>query len=136
MHQITQKRIAYLCVLMILCCGMVLLPKLSLADDRMPLKFPPLAQKSLKMPQVFFSHEQHMGYVEKIGGDCASCHREYKEAMSADFLDVRWQPADKQIPYLHAACTSCHVEAGEGPRLVECRTCHSSKIAARYQSGN
>lgn len=133
MHKISQKSIVSLCVLMmILCCGMVLLSKPALADERMPIKYPPL--KSMKMPQVFFTHEKHMEYADKLGGGCASCHREYKDYSSADFLDVRWQPEDKKIPYIHAACTSCHVEAGAGPRLAECRTCHSSEIAAK-QSG-
>ena len=31
-----------------------------------------------------------------------------------------------------AACTDCHVKAGKGPRLVDCRVCHNERTASEF----
>ena len=104
-------------------------PAIAVADEveRIPITFPEI--KSPELPPVFFTHEKHMEYVERLKGDCTSCHVETEEGMSPDFLHIKKQPADKQVAYIHAACTDCHAKANAGPRLVECRTCHDRQVA-------
>lgn len=103
-------------------------------EERIPFVFPPVTTG--KMPPVFFAHDKHVEYMERVNAECALCHRETDEGMSETFLDVKAQSAGKQIPYLHATCTECHRNADAGPRLVDCRVCHDMAVAAAQNAKN
>ena len=51
-----------------------------------------------------------------------------------EFLDVAAQPEGKRVKYMHETCTACHIKYTKGPRLTECRTCHSASIAAKQSA--
>ena len=70
--------------------------------------------------------------MEGVDGDCSTCHNMTDAGLSESLKDVTAVPAAKQVEYMHATCTACHVKAGKGPRLVSCRTCHSETIASEH----
>ncbi len=84
------------------------------------------------MPKVFFPHDKHVDAVEARNGDCSTCHNMTDAGMSETLKDVTSVPAKKQVAYMHTACTDCHVKAGKGPRLVDCRVCHSERTASEF----
>ncbi len=83
------------------------------------------------MPRVIFNHDKHVAFVEAHEGDCSRCHRMTSKGFSTAVLDVRLQKEDRQISYLHAACTDCHKSSGRGPSLAECRSCHAKDSELR-----
>jgi len=85
-----------------------------------------------EMPKVFFPHDKHVDAVEARNGDCSTCHNMTDAGMSETLKDVTSVPAKKQVAYMHTACTDCHVKAGKGPRLVDCRVCHSERTASEF----
>ena len=109
--------------------GVALFSATARGEERIPFTFPPLPTQ--KMPPVFFTHDKHVEYKERANAECTLCHRETEEGLSETFLDVKAQPENKQIPYLHTACTQCHRNAAAGPRLVDCRVCHDKAVAAQ-----
>ena len=122
-----------LCFLL-LALGIALFSDTARGEERIPITFPPLTTHT--MPPVFFTHDRHVEYMERSNAECTLCHRETDEGMSETFLDVKDQPEHRQIPYLHATCTACHRKAGAGPRLVDCRVCHSKAVAAQSGKSN
>lgn len=97
-------------------------------EERIPITVPVVEKYS--MPQVFFSHDRHVEVLGEAGKDCSACHVENDEGMSERFLNVEKVAAGDQVAYMHASCTECHVLMKRGPRLVECRLCHSASSAA------
>ena len=73
-----------------------------------------------------------IAYLEDKGQDCTACHLMTDDGLSETFLNVRNVAPGKQTDYLHATCTACHVKLAKGPRLVDCRVCHSERIASEY----
>lgn len=116
--------------LLFVCFALALPSGAAYSAERIPITTP--AVKAKQMPQVFFNHDAHMAYVEGVDGDCSTCHNMTDAGLSESLKDVTAVPAAKQVEYMHATCTACHVKAGKGPRLVSCRTCHSETIASEY----
>ena len=99
-------------------------------EELIPVTTPANSKK--QMPQVFFPHDKHVEAVEAKNGDCSTCHAMTDEGLSETLKDVKRVPPKKQVEYMHATCTQCHVKAGKGPRLVDCRVCHSERIASEF----
>ena len=99
------------------------LPSGATAEEFIPFKSTGISGE--KMPKVFFTHHKHVEYAKE---DCAACHR---DETPEQFLDVAAQPEGKRVKYMHETCTACHIKYNKGPRLTECRTCHSASIAAQ-----
>ncbi|MBQ9405834.1 MAG: cytochrome c3 family protein [Desulfovibrio sp.] len=111
------------------CCSLFLVPFVLAspqgvqADELLVVKTP--AVDSPTMPVVMFNHDAHVAYVEKHDSDCSRCHRVTSEGLSVSVLDVRLQKADRQVTYMHTACTDCHKASGRGPSIGDCRSCHA-----------
>ena len=116
--------------LLFLALGMALSSGVAFGEERIPFTYPAFSAK--KMPPVFFTHDQHIAYLGDKGQDCTACHQMTDEGLSETFLNVRNVAPGKQMDYLHATCTECHVKLAKGPRLVDCRVCHSERIASEY----
>lgn len=116
--------------LLFLTLGLVLSSGEALCEERIPFTYPPFSTK--KMPPVFFSHDKHIVYLEAKGQDCTTCHHMTDEGLAESFMNVRNIAPKKQMDYLHATCTECHVKLAKGPRLVDCRVCHSERIASEH----
>lgn len=116
------KQMVMACAACLLTLGLAL-PSGATAEEFIPFKSTGI--KSEKMPKVFFTHDNHQAYLKD---DCTPCHR---EDTPNEFLDVAAQPEGKRVKYMHETCTACHIKYNKGPRLTECRTCHSASIAAQ-----
>lgn len=116
--------------LFLLIFGLMLSSGAAYADELVPVKTPAVSKR--QMPQVFFPHDKHVEYVEGKDGDCSTCHNMTDQGMSETLKNVNGVPAKKQVQYMHAECTDCHVKAGKGPRLVDCRVCHSETTASEF----
>lgn len=116
------KQMVMACAACLLLLGLAL-PSGATAEEYIP--FQNTGISGAKMPKVFFSHDKHVEYMKE---DCAACHR---DDTPDQFLDVNAQPEGKKVAYMHATCTACHIKYNDGPRLTECRTCHSASLAAQ-----
>ena len=116
--------------LLFLAFGMALSSGEAFGEDRIPFTYPVFSAK--KMPPVFFTHDQHIAALESREQDCTACHQMTDDGLSETFMNVRNVVPGKQMDYLHATCTECHVKLAKGPRLVDCRVCHSERIASEY----
>jgi len=119
--------------LLFLICGLALSSGTALGGEYVPVNTPAVSKP--QMPKVFFPHDKHVESVEAMNGDCSTCHNMTDNGMSETLKDVTKVPAKKQVPYMHATCTGCHVKAGKGPRLVDCRVCHSERVASGIADG-
>ena len=120
--------------LLFLTFGLVLSSGEAYGEERIPFTYPPFSAK--KMPPVFFTHDQHIAYLADKGQDCTACHQMTDEGLAESFANVRNVAPSKQMDYLHATCTECHVKLAKGPRLVDCRTCHSERFASENAANN
>lgn len=120
--------------LLFLTFGLVLSSGEAYGEERIPFTYPPFSAK--KMPPVFFTHDQHIAYLADKGQDCTTCHHMTDEGLAESFANVRNVAPSKQMDYLHATCTECHVKLAKGPRLVNCRTCHNERIASENAAKN
>ncbi len=116
------KQMVMACAACLLTLGLAL-PSGATAEEFIPFKSTGISGE--KMPKVFFTHDKHVEYVKE---DCSACHR---DDSPDQFLDVNAQPEGKKVAYMHETCTACHIKYNKGPRLTECRTCHSASIAAQ-----
>ncbi|MBO4335939.1 MAG: cytochrome c3 family protein [Desulfovibrio sp.] len=120
------------------CCSLLLLVLVATSsqsaesDELLKISFPVINNPAL--PKVIFNHTKHVNYVDEHGSDCSRCHRVTKQGLSTAAFDVRLQKAGDQVSYLHKACTDCHSKSGQGPALVQCRTCHAE--AASHGENN
>lgn len=120
------KQMVMACAACLLTLGLAL-PSGATAEEYIPFNNTGITAK--KMPKVFFSHDKHVSYVGE--DNCAACHR---EDTPDQFLDVDKQPAGKKVAYMHENCTACHITSNKGPRLTECRSCHSASVAAKQDA--
>ena len=116
------KQMVMACAACLLTLGLAL-PSGATAEEFIPFKSTGISGE--KMPKVFFTHDKHVEYAKE---DCAACHR---DETPEQFLDVAAQPDGKRDKYMHETCTACHIKYNKGPRLTECRSCHSASIAAQ-----
>ena len=116
--------------LLLLICGLAALPGAAFGNELVPVTTPAVSKP--EMPKVFFPHDKHVDAVEARNGDCSTCHNMTDAGMSETLKDVTSVPAKKQVAYMHASCTDCHVKSGKGPRLVDCRVCHSERNASEF----
>ena len=120
------------------CCSLLLLVLVATSsqsaenDEILKISFPVINNPAL--PKVIFNHTKHVNYVDEHGSDCSRCHRVTKQGLSTAAFDVRLQKAGDQVSYLHKSCTDCHSKSGQGPALVQCRTCHAE--AASHGENN
>ncbi|MBQ9453071.1 MAG: cytochrome c3 family protein [Desulfovibrio sp.] len=120
---------AFLCSSLVCITCTVINPHHACGEEVLTLKNPTIAVPT--MPRVLFNHDKHMAYVEQHESDCSRCHRVTSKGLSIAVLDVLLQKTDRQVPYLHAACTECHTASGRGPSLAECRACHAGSNTLR-----
>ena len=111
-------------------CGLALMPVAANGGELVPVTTPQISKP--EMPKVIFPHDKHVEAVEAKNGDCSTCHNMTDAGMSETLKDVTSVAANKQVKYMHAACTDCHVKAGKGPRLVDCRVCHNERTASEF----
>ena len=116
--------------LLFLFCGLALMPAAANGGELLPVTTPQISKP--EMPKVIFPHDKHVEAVEAKNGDCSTCHNMTDAGMSETLKDVTSVAANKQVKYMHAACTDCHVKAGKGPRLVDCRVCHNERTASEF----
>ncbi|MCR5563040.1 MAG: cytochrome c family protein [Desulfovibrio sp.] len=118
-----------LCYCILLITITLLSPRQVNCQEVVTIKIPKIDNPT--MPKVTFNHDKHVAFVEAREGDCSRCHRMTSEGFSTAVLDVRLQKEDRQVNYLHTACTDCHKASGHGPTITECRACHAKGNALR-----
>ena len=115
---------------LLLLCGLAFVPAAVHGGELVPITTPQVSKP--EMPKVIFPHDKHVEAVEAKNGDCSTCHNMTDTGMSETLKDVTSVAAKKQVTYMHTACTDCHVKAGKGPRLVDCRACHNERTASEF----
>ena len=88
--------------LLFLALGMALSSGVAFGEERIPFTYPAFSAK--KMPPVFFTHDQHIAYLEDKGQDCTACHQMTDDGLSETFLNVGGLPA---CHLYRVSCQAC-----------------------------
>lgn len=115
------KQMVMACAACLLTLGLAL-PSGATAEEYIP--FQNTGITASKMPKVFFAHDKHVAAMQD---DCTPCHLEETPDI---YLEVDKKAVNSRVAYMHESCTACHAKMQKGPRLTECRSCHSAAIAA------